>query len=536
MITSIQKIIHWYYGFEHKKFKNSLTNVKKTQLNQLEGILNYLAPYNEKVAALIKNQNDVNEWGDSKEFLYHQFKSTFSTTRYGDWQSFVEEVKNLSKHPFRKICQRFEPTSGSTNAFKWIPYTEGFLAEINGAAATWLFDTFHQYPGVLKGKHYWSLSWVPPEMRQTHNSNDVDLFPLWQRFFLNHIMAVPDQVKKAKSQEACWFATLVYLVGCRELSLISIWSPTFLLQMINDLSQYKTLIISSLEKGKWAAHEEDLKSIPCLLQKEQAQLLKDFDSTNDREKYRVLKLIWPQLSLISSWDSSTAATWIPQIKKIFPHVPLQGKGLWATEGVVSVPYRGNKILALRSHFYEFRCLNSNQIFPCWELKKGMKVQPLLSSKNGFLRYELPDMMLVTDFINETPCFEFISRINSIDLVGEKIDFDMAQKLISETSQVFGVRGLCLIAEKNTSKKPHYSLLIEGDISSIAPLQTQIEDFLEEKLCNHYHYQLSRSLGQLNASEVLVVSDTIPFLKQFQKSSIGGGNKIEPIVIKHNFDI
>lgn len=30
------------------------------------------------------------------------------------------------------------------------------------------------------------------------------------------------------------------------------------------------------------------------------------------------------------------------------------------------------------------------------------------------------MMIVTDFIKNTPCLEFVSRINSIDLVEKKL--------------------------------------------------------------------------------------------------------------------
>lgn len=228
-----QKLIHWYYGFEHQKFLNSISNVKSEQLIKLEQILEYLAPFNKNAEKLV-----------SAKASYEEFRRLVPITHYSDWKLFVEEVRSDSNHPFRKICKRFEPTSGSTNACKWIPYTEGFLSELNLAAAAWLSDTTHQYPGVLKGKHYWSLSWVPPELRQTHNSNDVDLFPKWQRLFLSHIMAVPDTIKGAKTQEACWFATLIYLIHCEDLSLISIWSPTFLLQMIDDIYKHKKFIIS----------------------------------------------------------------------------------------------------------------------------------------------------------------------------------------------------------------------------------------------------------------------------------------------------
>jgi hypothetical protein len=247
-------------------------------------------------------------------------------------------------------------------------------------------------------------------------------------------------------------------------------------------------------------------------------------------KTEMVRHLWPELALISCWDSSTAEVWISELKKIFPHVPLQGKGLWATEGVVTFPFQGKRVLSLRSHFYEFRCLETQKILVPWQLKQNMFVQPIITSRSGLLRYELPDKMQVSGFIGTTPCLNFINRINSIDLVGEKIDFDTAQGIIQDINQHFGVRGLCLIAEKSSLPKPKYKLLLEGELVSNKATRESIEDYVEDKLCNHYHYKLSRSLGQLGPCEVLAVEDSLQVLKKFQKSSIGGSNKIEPIVI------
>jgi len=520
LTSVIQKIICFQYGIEFKELVKSLSRVEDIQRANLADIIEYLKPYNKNISA-VKN--------------YEDFIARVPITHYSNWQTEIDEMRNNSNHPFRKVCSRFEPSSGSTNAVKWIPYSKGFLTEINRAASAWLYDTFSQYPDVLKGKHYWSLSWVPPELRETHNSNDVELFPFWQRSFLSKIMAVPNEVKSAKTQEACWFASLAYIVSTNDLSLISIWSPTFLIQMVKDIYHYRDEISNSLKNGKWSIFTAELENIKCPIAATQAQILKenfnisDFD-TNHESKSNLVKKLWPQLALISCWDSSTAEVWISELKKIFPHVPLQGKGLWATEGVVTFPFRGKRLLSIRSHFFEFRCLDTQKILVPWQLKQDMYVQPIITSRNGLLRYELPDKMKVSGFIERTPCLNFINRINSIDLVGEKIDFDTAQSIIQDINQQFGVRGLCLIAEKSSLPKPKYKLLLEGEMISNELMRETIEDYIESKLCNHYHYKLSRSLGQLGPCEVLEVKDSLQVLKKFQKSSIGGSNKIEPIVI------
>lgn len=513
----IQKAICWQYGLEYKKFLKSLDNVESIQRKKLSEIIKYLAPINPKLKAC----HD-----------YESFKNEFPITSYKSWENDIQEMRKNSNHPVQKICTRFEPTSGSTNAIKWIPYTKGFLGELNQAASSWLYDTFLKNPSALQGRHYWSLSWVPPELRVSHNSNDVELFPFWQRILLSKIMAVPDQIKTSPSQEASWFATLVYLASCSDLSLISVWSPNFLIQVVKDLYQMNPLIVETLSTGKWAHFKNELSQIECPKNLTQAHRMKNWGGVISATE--VMEL-WPQLSLISSWDSATATVWIPELQKIFPKVSLQGKGLWATEGVVTVPFQNKKVLTTRSHFYEFRCLETNNILPSWQLEKDMFVQPIVTSKNTMLRYELPDKMQVLDFIGKTPCLEFISRINSIDLVGEKIDFDAAQNIINEINQCFQMRGLCLIATRNSDSAPYYRLLIENSNPLPLDLIEKMSHYLESQLCRHYHYQLSRDLGQLGHSQVWCVQDASLVLKKFQKSHISGGNKIEPVFIANNLE-
>src|SRR4029077_152120 len=64
---------------------------------------------------------------------------------------------------------------------------------------------------------------------------------------------------------------------------------------------------------------------------------------------------WPHLRLISCWTSGNSARFIPELEQLFPGVEVQGKGLLATEGIVSFPELGHPAPspALTSHFLEF---------------------------------------------------------------------------------------------------------------------------------------------------------------------------------------
>lgn len=59
---------------------------------------------------------------------------------------------------------------------------------------------------------------------------------------------------------------------------------------------------------------------------------------------------------MSSWDTAGSKAWAEKLKEKLPSVQFEGKGLWATEGVVTIPYNDQYPLAYQSHFYEFEYL------------------------------------------------------------------------------------------------------------------------------------------------------------------------------------
>ena len=67
---------------------------------------------------------------DHSNLNYEQFKAEYPLTRYAQWKSQIEEVRKSGKNTLNgdKIV-RFQPTSGSSDALKFIPYTQSFLEE-----------------------------------------------------------------------------------------------------------------------------------------------------------------------------------------------------------------------------------------------------------------------------------------------------------------------------------------------------------------------------------------------------------------------
>jgi hypothetical protein len=495
----------------------------------------------------ISGSENGSKHGITIETSLQEYQQQVPITDYDYWQGAITKQQQgndfvLTSHN----CNRYQPTSGSTSKIKWIPYTQAFLNELDNAISPWLADMYQQYPGIRFGKHYWSLSWVPSDLRNkltTSINNDLQLLPWWKRIFMAGTMAVPESISLAETSDESFFATASYLLSSRDLSFISVWSPTFALSLLEFIQQHKRDLQQVLKSGTWPLKYSGLKGIPCPKNTDSVKILTQWDGKIDAN---FTKSIWPQLALISAWDTSSSKIWAKKLHAIFPHCEFQGKGLWATEGVISIPLNNKYPLAINSHFYEFEDLDSNKIHTSWQLKEGQNVRPIISSSNGLLRYAMKDHLRVTSFINLCPCFEFIGRIDGTDLVGEKLSPEVAIQLINYFNQFDTITPITLIAlpARDPKKKPRYTLLCSTTPSLIYGdknlTENNLSKLLEEQLCEHFHYKLARELGQLDSAKILIKENALDFYAQHKidQGMVKGNIKVEPLIVWENalFDV
>jgi hypothetical protein len=395
-----------------------------------------------------------------------------------------------------------------------------------------LVDVFRSNPGIFYGRHYWSLSWVPTHLRTTLSpdaNDDIKLLPWWKRWFMTLPMAVPTDVSYAASSEASMISSLVYLVTCRDLSLISVWSPTFALNLFEQLSLHRSELVEILKTGNWGDRGLELFHIRCPRSPHVARIL---ETWNGNITPTFLKSIWPRMSLISSWDTAASKLWADELQKLFPSAAFLAKGLWATEGVVTIPYRGKYPLAVNSHFYEFLDLETGRVLPPWGLKKGQVLQPLLTTGSGFFRYNLNDQVIVKDFLGTCPCLEFMGRSGCVDMTGEKLSPDIVADVIRKTGERFNIRPLTLIATPgngSTGEKPRYNLICETPRDS--QLESKVASFVSDLLDESFHYRLASEIGQLGDLNVIFNPDCRKIYQERNENRgmILGDMKIEPLV-------
>ena len=231
--TFSHSLIHRYYKKRTKAFKDDMGSFQEFQLNQLSKLLSL----SEKTS-FGKSLNISGAWD------YETFKANVPISDYKNYEALI--IKQMQEHTEEVCidCSRYQPTSGSTSGRKWIPYSPEFTQELDMAIGPWIGNHYSTYPRIKSGKHYWSLSWMPNELREKlKNLDDLNVFSKWQQVIMRMTMASPNSISNARTAETAQLATLAWLCSTKDLTMLFVWSPTFALNLIDDLKKFKDSLI-----------------------------------------------------------------------------------------------------------------------------------------------------------------------------------------------------------------------------------------------------------------------------------------------------
>ena len=70
--------------------------------------------------------------GVAADWQWETFAEQMPVSEYGDWRGPVDRARESGGNALiQSPVVRYQPTSGSTSAIKWIPYTRQFLSELD---------------------------------------------------------------------------------------------------------------------------------------------------------------------------------------------------------------------------------------------------------------------------------------------------------------------------------------------------------------------------------------------------------------------
>ncbi|MEM9266427.1 MAG: GH3 auxin-responsive promoter family protein [Cyanobacteria bacterium P01_F01_bin.13] len=403
---------------------------------------------------------------------------------YEDLQPWIESGRTLTPDPMLF----YEKTSGSSGPAKHIPYTGALRTSFNTLFCIWAYDLITQGPRFETGQVYMAISpkLLAPGETTTGLQDDSEYLDRWLRWLLKPFLVSPPDAHKPQRPDVFQSRLCKTLLLAESLEIISIWSPSFLRVQLDYIQAHYQTLQSQL-MGQLSPARSRLLSLRPI----------DWEA------------LWPQLKLISCWNSAMAADQVSSLQAHFPNTLIQGKGLLATEAPMTVPLikaRGYVPL-LSEVFFEFED-DQGQIHLLHELELGQTYTVIISQKGGLYRYRMCDRIEPTHYYRATPCLKFLGRSHATsDLVGEKLS-------LAYVSQVIAQLGLpvkaftCLVPMR--SPQPHYTLLMDHPV----PSQQQLAKILEQQLCNSFHYRQARLLGQLQPAQILYAPDILQRLMQY----------------------
>lgn len=427
-----------------RQFRDALRDPQRAQAATLQRILRIVArsPYARALGG-----------GLGADLSYDSFAQRVPIVEYESLRPWIDREATtgepqLSSEP----AVLFERTSGSSGKSKLVPYTRSLLDSFNACFVIWASDVLKHGPRLRTARMFWGVSpAIETGGRSPHGTpisldNDAGyLAPRYQRL-LGRLLVIPP--REIADGAAFRRALATILAAETRLEIISVWSPTYLLSILDTIR---------------ALRGED-----------------------------AIRRLWPELKLVSCWTDAAAAMFVPALQEAFPHALIQGKGLLATEAAITIPLfdAPAPVPFVDEVFLEFESRDGS-VRRLHELEHGAEYGVIVSQTGGFLRYRIGDRVQVAGRVYRTPCLKFLGRAGcSSDLAGEKLDEALARAVLAAE---LGPDGHCSYLTPITDP-PGYCCVSDHAAAAADPDALALR--LDRALSGSFQYRQARHLGQL----------------------------------------
>ena len=422
------------------------------------------------------------------------------------WSAMMTSVPGLSVSKARKVdvlvaepVRFYARTSGSSGTAKTIPYTRSLQRSFTRMCLIWIGDLLTHGPRFETGHMFLSMSPAFQAPQTTRHGRSIGLdddtayLTRWVQGLLTPFLVVPASIQRLYDPAEFRYALAVLLLAAEELEVISIWNPTFLEVFLDYIQDNAAALVRALQTGRLTYGQEERLFKPLSQRRAELLLQPTIPWTQ----------VWPHLKLISCWTSAHARVAAQRLCHHFPGVPMQGKGLLATEAPLTLPVSqaAGCVPLLSEVFYEF-CDASGNIVLLHELRIGQEYDIVLTQHGGLYRYRIGDRVRVTHFYQATPCLEFVGRSDAVcDLTGEKLHERFVQACLERLA--LPASGFHVLVPVLPAQGVGYYLLV---VDRLLTTPVAMATAVDEALCEAYHYRQARLLGQLGPVQVRAVPE------------------------------
>ncbi|MCX7959179.1 MAG: GH3 auxin-responsive promoter family protein, partial [Deltaproteobacteria bacterium] len=313
-----------------------------------------------------------------------------------------------------------------------------------------------------------------------------------------------------------------------EISVIAAINPSTILLFVKKLTEYADSLIKDLKSGDInPAFEADRIIRQRLLKnlKPNPDMADKVAKSLDKNGFVRPVEIWKRLCGLMCWKGGFGQYYISQFEPFFGNLPIMDYGYAATEGSFAIPVsskRNDNVLIPYGHFLEFISESDNKPYFMWELREGEKYRVIITASNGLYRYDINDIVEVTDFYAKTPCIRFLHKGgNVISITGEKVTESHITKVLSELANKSGLLLNGFTVTVALGETPSYILAIEPQsVLSDEQRKVIVSEFDNLLRRANIEYESKRKSQRLGEPELIILKKG--FFERYRSMQIERG--------------
>jgi hypothetical protein len=474
------------------KFAEKCQNPNETQENLLKYII---------------SQNRKTKYGKEHDFdkirTFADFQSEVPISTYEDLSPYIERALNGEPEQLTKRSPVFfATTSGTTGKPKYIPVTPDGKSLKSQLLRAWFAKLFMDHPSIFDDK---VLSVVSPEV-ESYAPSGIPCGAESGHGYRSMPKAsvssysCPYDVYAIKDYETKYYV-LLRIAASHSITLIYSVNPSTVILLAQRLKQFSEDIIRDVRDGAISKKYPVSQQLEKLLKhnlRPNPQRAHFLEKAASRGGGKLLpKHVWPNLAAIGCWKGGSVGMYVSKFDQYYPEgTPVRDCGYYASEHRGSVPISDDDssgVLAIPTNVYEFfpasedRKPGPTDLLRPHQLKKGEQYYIYVTTAAGLYRYDMNDIIEVTDFYQKTPMLRFVQKGKGfISFTGEKLS----------EAQV-----IAAIQKALTSYLGNYEFIAAvGEMGDVAPryaFLTEFETSLKDDEAKSLAHRIEKELSLLN---------------------------------------
>ena len=460
----------------------------------------------------------------------------------GDWQRLC---------PSRPLF--FAMTAGSTGRFKYIPFTAEFREELREGSLVFSGAMEARYPALRARKLQFlvgsaeggrSPAGIPQGFASGFNYKH---FP----WLVRRRFVVPYWVFTIDDADERNYAAGRILVAERGVGALCAISPVNLINLRRAMESQAERLCDDIAAGTLDVRGSSAMRGSFRTRPDPA-LAEALRTARRKEGAFPTRLLFPSLEVLVCWQGGNMGYYLDALDSTYGVEGHFEFPISASEGVFAIPHRPNRaggILAITSHFLEFvptggAAPDAAPALRADELEVGAEYRIVVTNGGGLHRYDMEDIVRVTDVFGRTPVIEFVSKSGRCTSVSNErlTELDVTHAMHA-TSRACGAWFTEFLFVPCTDRR--YRVLLDaaelggaGAPPAGAAMPALAAELERQLRAASKGYDFERDDALLESLQVVVTGpgQLVEYMRQAQAAIPIPSAQTKPIRLTHEFDL